>query len=92
MPDPLGVDTIYYAIRVGATEIKVASSKANAHAGTQIDLTDQGTGTHTVQQLVKWPASTLGVLQTAAGAEDIVKLHYKTADEQWYAELVANFG
>lgn len=92
LPDPLGVDTIYYAIRVSATEIKVASSKANAHAGTQIDLTDQGTGTHTVQQLVKWPTSTLGVLQTAAGAEDIVKLHYKTADEQWYAELVANFG
>jgi len=92
LPDPLGVDTIYYAIRVSATEIKVASSKANAHAGTQINLTDQGTGTHTVQQLVKWPTSTLGVLQTAAGAEDIVKLHYKTADEQWYAELVANFG
>jgi len=92
LPDPLGVDTIYYAIHVSATEIKVASSKANAHAGTQIDLTDQGTGTHTVQQLVKWPTSTLGVLQTAAGAEDIVKLHYKTADEQWYAELVASFG
>lgn len=92
LPDPLGVDTIYYAIRVSATEIKVATTAANAHAGTQIDLTDQGTGTHTVQQLVKWPASTLGILQTAAGAEDIVKLHYKTADEQWYAELVANFG
>jgi len=92
LPDPLGVDTIYYAIRDSATEIKVASSKANAHAGTQIDLTDQGTGTHTVQQLVKWPTSTLGVLQTAAGAEDIVKLHYKTANEQWYAELVSNFG
>jgi len=92
LPDPLGVDTIYYAIHVSATGIKVASSKANAHAEMQIDLTNQGTGTHTVQQLVKWPASTLGVLQTAAGAEDIVKLHYKTADEQWYAELIANFG
>jgi len=92
LPDPLGVDTIYYAIRVSGTEIKVATNQANAQAGTAINLTDQGTGTHTVQQLVKWPAATLGVLQTAAGAEDIVKLHYKTADEQWYAELVANFG
>jgi len=92
LPDPLGVDTIYYAIRVDSTHIKVATTKANAIVGTQIDITDQGTGTHTVQQLVKWPASMLGVLQTAAGAEDIVKLHYKTADEQWYAELVANFG
>ena len=92
LPDPLGVDTIYWAIRVSATEIKIATSQTNAQAGTAINLTDQGTGTHTVQQLVKWPAATLGVLQTAAGAEDIVKLHYKTADEQWYAELVANFG
>ena len=92
LPNPLGVDTIYYAIRVSATEIKVATDQANAQAGTQINLTDTGTGTHTVQQLVKWPAATLGVLQVAAGAEDLVKLHYKTADEQWYAELVANFG
>jgi len=91
LPDPLGVDTIYYAIRVSATEIKVASSKANAHAGTQIDLTDQGTGTHTVQQLVKWPGGTLGILQTAAGGEDIVRLAYKPNDEQWYAQILSNF-
>ena len=91
LPDPLGVDTIYYAIRVSGTEIKVATSKANAHAGTPINLTNQGTGTHTVQQLVKWPSGTLGVLQTGAGAEDIIKLQYKASDEQWYAELVSNF-
>ena len=91
LPAPLGVDTIYYAIRVSATEIKVATSQANAHAGTAINLTDQGTGTHTVQQLVKWPGGALGVLQTAIGAEDIIKLHYKPIDEQWYAELISNF-
>jgi len=91
LPDPLGVDTIYYAIRIDGTHIKVATNKANAHAGTEINLTDSGTGTHTVQQLVKWPGATLGVLQTGAGLEDILKLHYKTADEQWYAEaLIAN--
>ena len=91
LPDPLGVDTIYYAIRSDATHIQVATNKANAHAGTPINLTDQGTGTHTLQQLVKWPGATLGVLQTGAGLEDILKLHYKTADEQWYAEaLIAN--
>lgn len=90
-PDPLVVDTIYYAIRVDATHIQVAASKANAHAGTEIVLTDDGTGTHTVQQLVKWPGGTLGVLQTGVGAEDIIKLHYKASDEQWYAEIIANF-
>ena len=90
-PDPLVVDTIYYAIRVDATHIQVAASKADAFTGTQIDLTDDGTGTHTVQQLVKWPSGSLGVLQVAVGAEDIIELHYKASDEQWYAEIIANF-
>ncbi len=87
-----GVDTICYAIRVTDHEIKVSDTKAHAHAGTDIfDITNQGTGTHTVQQLVKWPGGTKGTLQTGAGLEDILKLHYKTADEQWYAEaLIAN--
>jgi len=92
LPTPLGAGTIYYAIQVGPTEIKVAASQADVQTGTAINLTDQGTGTHTVQQLVKWPAATLGILSTAAGAEDIVKLHYKTADEQWYAEIIKNYG
>jgi len=91
LPDPLVVDTIYYAIRVDSTHIKVATTKANAMAGTQINITDQGTGTHTVQQLVKWVGGTLGVLQTAAGGEDIVRLAYKPNDEQWYAQILANF-
>ena len=91
LPDPLVIDTIYYAIRISATEIKIAASKANAFAGTAINITDQGTGTHEVQQLIKWTGGTLGVLETGAGGEDIIKLHYKTSDEQWYAELISNF-
>jgi len=91
LPNPLGVDTIYYAIHEDPTHIKVATSKADAHIGDAITLGDSGTGTHTVQQLVKWPGGTKGVLQTGKGLEDILKLHYKTADEQWYAEaLIAN--
>jgi len=91
LPDPLGVDTIYYAIRVDSTHIKVATTKANAIAGTQINITNQGTGTHTVQQLVKWLGGTLGVLQTAAGGEDIIRLAYKPNGEQWYAQILSNF-
>lgn len=91
LPAPLVVDTIYYAIRVSGTVIQVAATKADAHAGTQIDITDQGTGTHTVQQLVKWIDGTLGVLSTDVGAEDILSLTYKTADEQWYAVLSSGF-
>ena len=48
LPDPLVVGTLYYAIRVDATHIQVATTLANANAGTQIVLTDAGTGTHTV--------------------------------------------
>jgi len=48
LPDPLVVGTLYYAIRVDATHIKVATTLANAEAGTAIVLTDAGTGTHTV--------------------------------------------
>ena len=48
LPDPLVVGTLYYAIRVDATTIKVATTLANAEAGTAIVLTDAGTGTHTV--------------------------------------------
>lgn len=91
LPDPLVVDTIYWAIRDSENHIKVATSKANALAGTAIDITDTGTGTHKVYQLVKWSDGTLGVLQTGPGGEDIVRLAYKPDDEQWYAELVANF-
>jgi hypothetical protein len=91
LPTPLGVDTIYYAIRISETEIQVAETKALAVAGTKIDIENQGTGTHTVQQLVKWAGGTLGVLQTAAGGEDIVRLAYKPNDEQWYAQILSNF-
>ena len=91
LPDPLVVDTIYYAIRNSVTEIKVATTKALAHAGTAVDLTDQGTGTHTVQQLVKWTGGTLGILSTTVGSEDILSLTYKTVDKQWYALLSKDF-
>lgn len=51
LPDPLVVDTVYYAIRTSANHIKVAATAANAKAGTAIDLTDAGTGTHTLEQI-----------------------------------------
>lgn len=48
LPSPLQINTDYYVIRVSATQIRIATSIANAYAGTYIDLTDTGTGTHTV--------------------------------------------
>lgn len=49
LPAPLAQNTVYYAIRVSDNEIKLASSLANAKAGTSIDLTTPGTGFHTLR-------------------------------------------
>ena len=48
VPAPLVTGTIYYAINVDVTHIKVATNPVNAAAGTAVDLTDVGSGTHTL--------------------------------------------
>lgn len=48
LPAGLALATDYWLIRVSATTANVASSYANALAGTFIDITDAGTGTHTL--------------------------------------------
>jgi len=50
LPAPLAVLTTYYAIVVDSDEIQVATTLANAKLGTDIDLTDTGTGVHTLQK------------------------------------------
>lgn len=47
---PAGVtaNATYFAIRVSATQIKLATSAALALAGTAIDITTQGVGTHSL--------------------------------------------
>lgn len=48
LPSPLVAGTVYYAIRVDATHIKVATTLTLALAGTAVDLTTQGTLVHTL--------------------------------------------
>lgn len=48
LPAPLVAATTYYAIFVDATHIKLATSYANAIAGTFIVLTNDGVGTQTI--------------------------------------------
>jgi hypothetical protein len=48
LPSPLAIGTDYYVIRVSATTIKLATTLANANAGTQIDITTTGAGTQTI--------------------------------------------
>lgn len=47
LPGGLATTTDYFVVKIDADTFKLASSLANAEAGTVIDITTQGTGTHT---------------------------------------------
>ena len=54
LPAGLSTGTTYYLIQVTSKTFKVATSYKNSvgsASGTQIDITDAGTGTHTIKQL-----------------------------------------
>jgi hypothetical protein len=59
LPDPLAIDTDYYVIKLTDLTCKLATSYANAVAGTAVNITDAGTGTHTMNTL--YPRYTNGV-------------------------------
>lgn len=52
LPAGLLVLTDYYVIRVSDTTFKLATNYANALLGTAINITDAGTGTHTITWLL----------------------------------------
>jgi hypothetical protein len=52
LPAGLSPATNYYVIKVTDGTFKLATSYANAVAGTAIDITDAGTGTHTITWLL----------------------------------------
>lgn len=61
LPGGLSAATDYYVIKVSDTTIKLATSFANAVAGTAINITDAGTGTHTMNTLYPRHTSGAGV-------------------------------
>lgn len=48
LPAGLAASTDHFVILISTTIIKLAASKADASVGTAIDITDTGTGTHTI--------------------------------------------
>ena len=52
LPAGLATATDYYVIKISDTTCKFATSYANAVAGTAINITDAGTGTHTINTLL----------------------------------------
>lgn len=63
LPAPLVAATTYFAIRVDATHIKVATTYANAIAGIAIDLTTDGTPPNTIINFTGGPPGISGQLQ-----------------------------
>lgn len=52
LPAPLATATDYYVIKMSDGTFELATTYANAIAGTQIDITTAGTGTHTITWLL----------------------------------------
>jgi hypothetical protein len=86
LPTGLSINTDYWTVRVSATTCRVATSLANAIAGTVIAYTDAGTGTHTM--MCQTPRSNNGtgvmacfVVQTAptAGGPNLTASAYDQA-------------
>lgn len=48
LPAPLALATTYYVQRQSNTQLKIATSVSNCINGSFIDITDAGTGTHTI--------------------------------------------
>lgn len=72
LPGGLATVTTYYVIRTASTTIKLATSLANAHAGTAIDITSTGSGTHTL---------TMALTARALGEHLGEEAHVSTAAE-----------
>jgi len=52
LPSPLAASTVYYVIAVADLTMQLATSSANAAAGTEIDITTAGSGTHTITKAI----------------------------------------
>lgn len=51
LPAPLAAATTYFIVQVSSTTYKLATTLTNAVAGTTIDITTAGTGTHTLTSI-----------------------------------------
>jgi hypothetical protein len=73
VPSPLVAGTTYYAIKVTDTSYQLATTLANAFAGTAIDLTSAGSGQHTLAQVNYAAYACDGTIDTNQTAYDNVR-------------------
>ncbi|WP_233256587.1 hypothetical protein [Opitutus sp. ER46] len=87
-PGGITAGTVYYAIVVDSTHIKVASTRANATAGTSIDITSAGTGAHSI--LVGdtvWREMDLPFTTSAATAQRLAKIELERSRQDIVVSL-----
>ena len=73
LPSPLVAGITYYAIKATDTSYQLATTLANAFAGTAIDLTSAGTGQHTLAQVNYAAYACDGTIDTNQTAYDNVR-------------------
>lgn len=72
LPAGLSAATDYYWIMTGAVTGKLATSLTNARAGTVVDITGAGTGTHSVTRKAEPRYTVNGVIETDQKPSDII--------------------
>jgi hypothetical protein len=73
LPSPVVAGTTYYAIKATDTSYQLATTLANAFAGTAIDLTSTGWGQHTLTQVNYAAYACDGTIDTNQTAYDNVR-------------------
>ena len=71
LPTPLAIATTYYLIRITQKRFKLATTLANARAGVPIDITDTGTGSHTLRRNSQLRYTCNGVVETGVGPQEL---------------------
>lgn len=82
LPAGLALSTDYYWIEVSSTTGKLATSYANAMAGTAIDITTTGTGTHSIGM-----SRTLANIQNVYDEIDLYFSYYPTINGIFFDEV-----
>ena len=86
LPAPLAPATDYWPIRVSATGLRLADTLARANLGTALNLTDAGTGTHTLVHAPLFTRLNEGVITKARGG------FYAALSIQCFADVMAGPG
>ena len=86
LPAGLSTGTVYFIIKLTTSTFQLATTIANADAGTQINITDNGTGTHT--------ATTVDMGEMKHSARDTRTNNFFVVDDNgrvWYGTANSTF-